>query len=380
MAHICIVSDTIHTFFGSGIEEGTGGAERQQRSIATALVEQGHRVSIATLVINDKSFEIIDDVELNYIIPDLRGFLNAPYKAVQTIRGLSRINADVYYVRGNDFLCMVTAIYSFIGDAGFIFGVANNSNVDPDLLSHRGIQRIPFLRAIKSADRVIAQTDSQWNHLQRDHGIVADIIPNGIDLPDYSAIVPHDEREYILWVGSIDPEQKKPARFLELARQLPEIKFRMIGSPHNDHPNYYDIIERDAAGIDNLQFVGFVDPDNIHEHYQQAVALVNTSDYEGFPNVFLESWAYATPVISLYFTLDEHFQGDSIGICAGSMDALVDITDRMVSDENLRQKLGHRGREHVEKNYVQQCVLSQYIQLFEEVQGQSHSKRESSTT
>ena len=358
--HVCFVSDTLHSYFGSGIETGTGGAERQQYMLAIGLRDRGYNVSVATLKYDSPPQRTVNSINLWRVIPDVRGFSLAPYKAVETTRWLKTIDADVYYVRGNNFLCMVTAVYTRVSGREFIYAVANDSNVDPEHLERRGFLQYPYIQAMQSADRVIAQTNYQQDVLKKEHGIDAIRIPNGYEVPPEAELVSHAKRSHILWVGSMDPDQKKPKRFLELARQLPDIQFRMIGPPDNDEPGYYDEIESEARRISNVNFLGFVDPDEIHDHYKTAIALVNTSDYEGFPNVFLEAWRYATPVVSLYHTIDGVLTSEPIGIHAGSMEDLVTAVDQLASDRELCEMLGSGAREYMSTNYSFDQLLNQY--------------------
>ncbi|MDR5674238.1 glycosyltransferase family 4 protein [Halalkaliarchaeum sp. AArc-GB] len=371
--HICFISDTLHTYFGSGIEPGTGGAERQQYMLATGLRDLGYEISIATLDYDQARRDRVNRIDVWRVIPDVRGVPRAPYKAWKTIRGLREIDADVYYVRGNDLLCMIAALHTSLADASFVYAVANDANVDPELLARQGVFRHPFLLAMRTADRVVAQTHHQQELLISEHDVEAPRIPNGYEIPEESEVVPHSDRGYVLWVGSMDPTQKRPDRFLDLARELPDVPFRMIGPPDNDAPGHFDEIETEAADIPNLEFLGFVDPHEIHEHYRSAIALVNTSDYEGFPNVFLEAWRYATPVVSLYHSLDGVLDEQPVGTHAGSMDALVDAVDHISSDVSLRQELGDGGREHMIENYSFDQLLDRYERVFEEVYQESRS-------
>ena len=363
--HLCFVSDTLHSYFGSGIESGTGGAERQQYMLANALRDRGYDVSVATLAYGSERRRLIDGIDVWHVIPDVRGMARAPYKAAATIRGLHAIDADVYYVRGNDFFCMVTSAYASVAGKTFVYAVANDSNVDPEHLERAGVLRHPYLWAMRRADRVVAQTAHQQDLLRDEHGIEAVRIPNGCELPPDSEIVPHDEREYVLWVGSMDPDQKKPERFLELARSLPDVCFRMIGPPDNDDPDHYETIATRAREIPNLKFLGFVEPDAIHEHFRGAIALVSTSDYEGFPNVFLEAWRYATPVVSLYHTLDGVLEAADVGIHAGSMVRLEERLGRLVADVEYRARYGWNGREYTSSHYSFEMVVDRYVDVFE---------------
>ena len=329
------------------------------------LCDRGYDISVATLSHADEKRASIDGIDVWRMIPDVRGVARAPYKALETIRALREIDADIYYVRGNDFLCMVTATYTRLSGASFVYAVANDSNVDPELLDQLGIFKYPFIWGMQSADCVVAQTKHQQQLLKAEHGIDAPIIPNGYEIPDESALVPHVERNHVLWVGSIDPDQKKPKRYLELARQLPETEFVMIGPPDNDRPEYYDEIKAEAANIPNVEFLGYVDPDEIHDYYRQAIALVNTSEYEGFPNVFLEAWRYATPVVSLHHSLDGIIDSEPVGVHAGSMESLVDAVSRLSADVALRKELGNGGRAYMTEHYSFHHLIEKYDDVFQ---------------
>lgn len=366
--HICFVSDTIHCYFDSGEESGTGGAERQQYLLINELKHLGYPISVATLDYTNTIKQSIDGINIWYVIPRVRGVANAPYKAVRTIRGLRKIDADLYYVRGNDFLCMVTAFHAAISGSACVYAVANDANVDPELLDRLGIIKYPFIWAMRSAECVVAQTRAQEDLLANVHGIEAVRIPNGYEIPPDSEIIPHSKRTHVLWVGSMDPEQKRPERFLDLARQLQTLQFRMIGPRDNDKPDYYDQIEEESHDIPNLEFIGYVDPDAIYEHFRTAIALVNTSDYEGFPNTYLEAWRYKTPVVSLYHSFDDLLQSEGIGINAGSMDALIEWVQRLNDDVDLRNELGKTSREFMVENYSLERLVEEYDQLFQSLE------------
>lgn len=364
--HICIVSGTVHSFFGSERKDATGGAERQLSMLARGLSDRDLNVSIATLE-HGPEHRTVDGIDLYHVIPDTRGLVRAPYKAVKTLQALRRIDADVYLVRGNELLCMVAATHAQTSGAAFVHAIANDADVDPDHLKEWGAIRYPYRWALQSANHVVAQTESQRILLADHHGIDATRIPNGYDLPPESELVTHVDRDHVLWVGSMDPEQKRPELFLDLARDLSDVQFRMIGPPAMDDPDHYEEIQTRTQRIPNLKFLGFVDPDEIHEHYRTAIALVNTSAYEGFPNTFLEAWRYATPVVSLKYTLDGVLDDEPVGIHAGSTTGLVEAVEALVTDEALREQLGTGGRSYIAENYTFEQLLDEYERVLKSV-------------
>lgn len=369
--NICFVSDTIHTYFNSELRKGVGGAERQQCMIAKRLRNEGFQVSVLTLDLKDyTSPQIIDGVEIWKEIPDLRGSVRAPLKVIGLLRALRKVNADLYYVRGNDFLCIVTSLYCQLTDSKFVYAVANDSNIDPNHLSERNFLFTKiYLSSISSADAVTVLTPYQKKILARDHGIRSTVVPCGYDIPSADELLSHEHREFILWVGRLDPDQKRPERYLRLAENNPGLPFIMIGPPDNDDHDrsYFNKIKEKADSIENLKFIDFVPPDEIHEYFRKASVLVNTSDYEGFGNVFLEAWRYATPVVTLKYTLHGLINERNVGVQATSIEDLSRIVEELHMSYDRRSEMGWNGRALIKEKFSIEAVIDQYRQIFSDI-------------
>ena len=153
-------------------------------------------------------------------------------------------------------------------------------------------------------------------------------------------------------------------RFLDLAEALPDREFVLVGPRDNDDPDYYDRVKRRAATLPNITFEGFVPPDEIHEQFRHAALLVNTSDYEGFGNGFLEAWRYATPVVSLHYTLHGVINTEPVGVHAGSTDALPEAVTAFFNDVDRRERYGATGRAHVVDGYTFASFVDAYGTAF----------------
>lgn len=99
----------------------------------------------------------------------------------------------------------------------------------------------------------------------------------------------------ILWVANIKT-LKRPLLFVELAKKFPELHFVMIGGAHDK--SLYDKCLAEALLLDNLEFTGYLDFFRIEACFAKAKILVCTSEYEGFPNTFLQAWCNEVPVLS----------------------------------------------------------------------------------
>jgi len=195
-------------------------------------------------------------------------------------------------------------------------------------------------------------------------GIRSRIVPNVYSVPPQDDLVAAADRSFVLWVGSLDPEQKKPMRFVRLAERLPGVEFVMIGWSQDDA--FRTKLSNRADSLSNLRFEGFVPPDEIDRYYRRAAMFVNTSEYEGFPNTFLEAWRFGVPVVSLHYTLDGLLSEGDVGLHAGSVETLTQQVEQLWENPETAAELGHNGREYLQHHYSVDIAFETYTHLFAE--------------
>ncbi|HSV27879.1 MAG TPA: glycosyltransferase, partial [Sedimentisphaerales bacterium] len=145
-----------------------------------------------------------------------------------------------------------------------------------------------------------------------------------------------------LWMGR-SAAVKGPTRFLELARLKPGLKFTMVCQPAADDMDFGKLAS-EAAGIHNLTFVPGVPFGQTDTYFAGAKVLVNTSDSEGFPNVFVQATKYGVPILSLNVNPDGFLDKYRCGLCAGGdwrrfvemLDMLLDAANYAAYSENAR--------------------------------------------
>lgn len=370
-SHVCFISPYIEAYLNPGSGRHLGGAERQQHLLATRLRDEGHTVSFLTFEKNGETHERVDGFVLWRTLPRTNDAVRTPEAFVKVFRSIRRIDADVFYVRGNPPLCILTSYCCAVLGKPLLYVVANDSNVElARLPSHHGLFRytvpkLAYLDAIRRAHHVVTQTEHQQNVLSDVFGIESTVVPNGYTLPPDEAVLPPSERSHVLWVGSLDPDQKRPVRYLQLAEHLPDVEFCMIG--WSDDEQYRERIIDRATALPNLRFEGFVPPDEIDQYYRRAVSLVNTSDYEGFPNTFLEAWRFGVPVVSLHHTLDGVLTDEAVGYHAGTMAEMESIVDRLWNDRVKAAEVGEEGRQLLATNYSMDVVFEEYARILGDV-------------
>lgn len=369
--HVCFICPYIEAYLKPGSGTHVGGAQRQQHLLATRLRDEGHAVSFIAFESDGDRYERVDGFDLWRTLPTTNDVVRTPEALVKLLWSFRRVDADVFYARGNPPLCILSSYCCSILGEPLVYVIANDSNVElARLSSHHGMFRytlpkLAYLDAIRRADRVVSQTDYQQDILRDVFGIRSTVVPNGYTVPPDEDVLPPSERTHVLWVGSLDPDQKRPERLLELAERLPDVEFQMIGWSDNEEDR--EGIVRRASELSNLRFEGFVPPDQIDQFYRRAIALVNTSDYEGFPNTFLEAWRYAVPVVSLHHTLDGVLTDRRVGYHAGTMDELARIVARLWNEPAGAVEVGWNGRRYLQDTYALDVVFGEYETIFGDV-------------
>jgi glycosyltransferase involved in cell wall biosynthesis len=126
----------------------------------------------------------------------------------------------------------------------------------------------------------------------------------------------------------------------------------------------YDGFVAKAKQIKNLEFIQRVPFHQIHEHFLQAKVFVNTSEYEGFPNTFIQACKCATPILSLNVNPDGFLNEYKCGICCNSdWEKFVDSLRGMLRQEQ-RTELGKNARKYAEKNHDITKIIGIYKKLF----------------
>jgi len=370
LMHVCIVSPRLYHYLNNKSKTIAGGAQRQQYLIAHKLQQRGFEVSAVVADYGQPHRVQYNGIQTLIGVPEtLSSPAQIPSVIYSLLTSMKRSQADVFYVRGAPRLTAAVYVLSTVLQKPFVFNLANDRDVDDDYLIDRynPLLRRTYYRAIDAADAVIAQTNTQQQQIELIFDRESIHIPNGYPVPDSSELIDHSNRKEVLWVGTSDEHQKKPLRFVELAESHPDIPFVMISRPKTGDPEYHNKVAQRAAAIPNLEFTGPVDPDKIHEYYRRAALFVNTSDYEGFPNTFLEAWRYATPVLSLHYEVDDNFSTFGLGAKTGSMDQMKQQIRLLHDDPVQRNEMGQAAREYMSQNYSIDSIATKFQSVFESV-------------
>jgi glycosyltransferase involved in cell wall biosynthesis len=152
------------------------------------------------------------------------------------------------------------------------------------------------------ADRIIAQSTGMRDDLVKYFGIAEDkviTIPNPVEFSTNGFYSGNgiDHKNEFLFVGRLNP-QKGLSNMLKAfslaSREVDDMHLTLVGDgPELEHLKTL----ADELNIhDKVSFEGYQAKTSVY--YRRAKATLLTSNFEGFPNVLVESIALGTPVIS----------------------------------------------------------------------------------
>jgi glycosyltransferase involved in cell wall biosynthesis len=373
--HICFVAPQLFPVLsGDQNVQVIGGAEVQQNFIARGLQAAGFQVSIVT-----DDFGQPDEVEIDglRVVKIVKSGMSLPIiryfhpRLTSIWSAMRRADADIYYYRCAGAATFVAGLYARTHGKRFIYASACDLDFDrprtKELFKGRGGWRdLQLFRAgLKMAHTAVAQHRLQVETYRRWHNNEAELIPSCYAPPTGEKSAPAG---VVLWV-SVMRKGKRPELFLKLAQLFPDIKFRMIGgisqaSGDNDAEAFYLEIESSARSLSNVEFLGFLPYQEADQHFNEANLLVNTSDFEGFPNTFLQAWARGIPTVSFVNSGAKDEQG-AIGFIANDLDEMQETVARLSADAVAWSRESKRCLKYFRANHSMPAVITRYRALID---------------
>ncbi|NHN60109.1 MULTISPECIES: glycosyltransferase family 4 protein [Halorussus] len=356
---VCFISLTAYSYFRPDRTTVTGGGAERQIYLHSRKLSAKFDVHVVVGDYGQPVTETIEGVTLHRAYTP--GTLSSAKHKITGITALSsamrRANADVYVYRDHPRKAVFTYLITRFLGKKWVYNVANDANITSQADNLGTPIRYLFNFAMQDADGIIAQSEKQRRLIAERFSVAATTVPNGY--PRAESTLPHNEREYFLWVGRLHKKQKRPHRYLDLAERLPDEQFLLVGPASSDEA-YQTRLERRIAELPNVEYLGPVDPDAIHDYYRRAKALINTSAYEGFPNTFLEAWRYATPVLSLSVDSGRFLNEASTDSFDGDFEQFVTSVRTLAADDDIREDAGEKALKIFTEQYALTTVADRY--------------------
>jgi glycosyltransferase involved in cell wall biosynthesis len=359
---IAFVSIHAGALFCPGLPVLHGGAERGISLVARELARRGHEVHVFSTQHARYSKTVVDGVHV-HLIPAERVNHIPLFSTICWNLGLAsrlfRLKPEIMYNAGADVLAAVLAVVAGITGSRFVFRLANDRDLLPELDLLIGARRRRlFVWGLKRAHAVIAQTTQQIELLHERYGMTAYYVPNCKIIPKLLSV----ERMGLLWVGRFTPDKQLEV-FLELAQQMAAERCLVIGR-FMDNSKYSSKLADKICSLSNVTHLNDVKPDDMDKYYAAAKIFISTSRREGFPNTFLEASLQATPILSIGIDPDGYLGQSGAGLVLASSQELAAATRALLNDDNAIADMGMRGRNYVSQSYNVHQVVDYYESVF----------------
>lgn len=279
------------------------------------------------------------------------------FDSLRLYRALRRVQPDIIVQFVGCAHTGIAAFYARRSGCRMIWRVSSNRSVAPDGVSawriNRRIERAFLDYGIRNAGLILAQSHYQRDCIAERFGrqdvvVLPNFHPTPRDVERAQNI-----RKQVVWIANLKP-LKNPGAFLRLAQRLgarSDVVFTMIGRPITDDRWTRRQLAKIAA-TPNVAFLGEQTQDQVNALLARADLLVNTSDYEGFSNTFIQAWMRRVPVVSLNVDPDGLLSRAGLGAVAhgGELQLARDVS-RLLDSERERAAIGARCRAYAVANH-----------------------------
>ena len=368
---ICFVLRSYHKY-------RLGGAEIQTYFIARELYKRGWEVHY----ICDKKGKFYRQSDNGIILHTLKnyGTSHCFLNFFSLLKTLKEINPDIIYQRVKFAYTGIVALFAKFNKKKFVWASSSTKDCGEKKFTsflkeyHASFSK-RFLFEIeyhihdclcsygtKNADFIVAQTEEQKDLLARNLDVKSIVIKNGHPV---ATILPKKENPpVVLWLSNLK-RSKHAEIFIKLARQCKDLNCRFILAGHSSNKGYLEELLKQIEWVSNIKYIGRVAFVDSNELIGRASVLVNTSEYEGFPNTFIQAWMRETPTVSLNVDPDNVIKKNKLGFHSRTFEQMVKEIRFLIQNKEVRKEMGRNARKYAVKEHDIKKIIHKYIRLFE---------------
>ncbi len=129
-------------------------------------------------------------------------------------------------------------------------------------------------------------------------------------------------------------------------------------------------LARELDISERVNFLGWQPQADLAQGYHRANVFLFPSRHEGMPNAVLEAMASGLPVVATRIAGSEELVLDGetgVLVTPEDVNALRDGLRRLLTDAQMRERMGHASRLRVEREYSWESVARQYSEYLEKI-------------
>ena len=284
-----------------------GGIENAQVNLLKYLDYKKYNV---TLVLEEKTGELLKKVNKKVIIKELKVSNHKNIVIRKIINGTRKLIFKIFNYHNYDFSCCYTT-YSYSSNIIAKIASKNNSiyvHSDYSYLyrNEKDYRNFFGSRKINEYQKIIfVSNESKTSFLKYYPNLKEKtlVLNNFIDIEDIKKkslekITPKKEQEELfVFVGRLDDSSKKLKRAINIIKEIKNTELWIVGDGP-DRKMYEDYSKNNKR----VKFLG--KQLNPYPYMRQADYIILTSDYEGFPVIYLEAIALNKKIITTIPTSD----------------------------------------------------------------------------
>jgi len=309
---ILFLSSYAHLVLDENSTRTSGGAELQVALLARELAKRGHDTVIAGGDTGQGDGSVLQGVRLRNAGNFHTGRMMQMIASMPRVFGVLREEKpDWVVVMGWTAWLFVLWLWRPLLGYRLDFTCSLDTEVNGEYRRQNPQLGGLFQFALRRCDARHAITEGQMEHYHRARMDAA--LYRYLVFPRRSPRTADKDIDF-LWVSRCQPV-KQPHLFVDLARSFPGYSFVMICPPENR--SLWDEVAAAARGAANLKLIESVPYHEIQNWYDRARVFVNTSQWEGWPNSFIQAGLGHAALLSLRVDPDGIFAKFGLGVCAG---------------------------------------------------------------
>jgi glycosyltransferase involved in cell wall biosynthesis len=154
---------------------------------------------------------------------------------------------------------------------------------------------------------------------------------------------------------------KRPQLFVKLAQALPEEQFVMV-MPGQEKAGKELMMEANRTA--NLKFIESIPFHKTQAYFNRAKCFVNTSDFEGFPNTFIQACMGSTPILSFNVNPDNFINKYELGcFCRNNLQVAINFINGL--DEDKISFYGNNALRYASENHNISDKIKEFERLID---------------
>jgi glycosyltransferase involved in cell wall biosynthesis len=276
-------------------------------------------------------------------------------KKIKRVRALiKKINPDILHAHYASSYGLLGAIANY---HPYVISVWGSDVYDFPIKSP--IHKFIIKYNLKRADYIFSTSNVMKIETEKYTNKPIEVTPFGVDINKF---IPNKIEKEEIVVGTIKTLEEKYGiqylikAFKEVKERNKELKLKLIIGATGSQANYLKGLAKDLSIEEDVNFLGFVKPENIVQEFQNFDLAVFPSilDSESFGVAAVEAEACGVPVVvSDVGGLMESTKPNVTSLVAKkkSVEDLADKIEILVKDSELRMTMGIAARKFVEENY-----------------------------